>query len=603
MNIRKAVNFSQYLMFISIFIIIAALIFSTKITRQLFELQNQIVTVTDGVNDVLRLKSALLFERDYNVLNVASGHFSELKSNINKLQTGVAGLQIESKELPQMAFLLGDFQNKFEQLTTLQIAYGLSENEGLRGKFRNAAHALQNTFTQKSHEPLLILKLEIRRREKDFLLRGDEIYLKNHADLVSQLRNEIIKAQFSPSETIYLNELLSNYHTSFTEIANNLEQQGFHNGKGLRLALTQIESSISTLQRQLSQSLMDKIRTYFLWFFSTVVLSVVVLISLSAFWLMKVNTRIFKGIKKITETMQRITGESNFGLRFQHSEEDEFKLMCEDLNKLLTHFEKVLKNLEEAQDRMIQSEKLASLVGMVSGVAHELNTPLGVSITSGSIIKEQIQEIKQSFADKNLSKNRLEQILKDSEASIALLENNLARTNHLITQFKEITAYQNYSEQVEFSLFTIVESVIVGLNQEITKVDTTIDIDIPESWLFHCYAGAFGQIIQLLLVNALRHAVIPEKTLHIKISAKLDDTENLTLSVADNGKGVPQEDMAKIFEPFFTTSRKNGGTGLGLSVVFNLVEQKLGGKVQAKHNTPNGLIIELTVPNMKLYQK
>lgn len=600
MNIRRTVNRSQYLMYICMFLVIGALFVASYLIRYAFDMQVRITTISNNVNTVLNLKSALLFDRNYNVLNTANTHFIHLDEELEQLGQQIQLLSIKNNNLIEFKRLTKEFRKKFDQLIQLQFEYGLTENEGLRGKFRAAVHAMQKVFTAAAAPKLELLVLELRRREKDFLLRGLPTYLEVHDNLVTKLKSEMIAADFNNQKTTYLLALLDEYQINFKLITNNIQNQGVHSGLGIRGELTQLEHQLNNLKKALATDISADLRHLFLLFLGAIALIIITLISLSSFWLMAVNRKIYKSIEQISQTMHRITVQSNFSLRFQPDDNDEFNIMCNELNELLGHFERVLRNLEDAQHRLIQSEKLASLVGMVSGIAHELNTPLGVSITSGSIIKAQVQEIKQAFEEQNLSKSKLQQIIKESEQSIALLENNLERTNQLITQFKEITAYQNYSEKLDFCLFTIVESVVLGLTQEISKVDADIELDIPKPWVFNSYSGAYAQISQLLLVNALRHAVIPEQRLKIKVKARLSEDNGLTLTFSDNGKGVSENNIDKIFEPFYTTARKNGGTGLGLSVVFNLVDQKLNGNVVAKTNRPSGLIIEITVPNMQL---
>lgn len=600
MNIRRTVNRSQYLMYICMFLVIGALFVASYLIRYAFDMQVRITTISNNVNTVLNLKSALLFDRNYNVLNTANTHFIHLDEELEQLGQQIQLLSIKNNNLIEFKRLTKEFRKKFDQLIQLQFEYGLTENEGLRGKFRAAVHAMQKVFTAAAAPKLELLVLELRRREKDFLLRGLPTYLEVHDNLVTKLKSEMIAADFNNQKTTYLLALLDEYQINFKLITNNIQNQGVHSGLGIRGELTQLEHQLNNLKKALATDISADLRHLFLLFLGAIALIIITLISLSSFWLMAVNRKIYKSIEQISQTMHKITTQSNFSLRFTHDDNDEFNTMCNELNELLSHFERVLKNLEDAQHRLIQSEKLASLVDMVSGVAHELNTPLGVSITSGSIIKEQIQEIKQAFETQNLSKRKLQKMIKTSEQSLALLENNLERTGQLVTQFKEITAYQNYSEKLDFCLFTVVESVVFALNQEISKVDAVIELDIPKPWIFTSYSGAFAQISQLLIVNALRHAVLPDRQLTIKIKASLSTDYDLTLTFEDNGKGVLAQNIDKIFEPFYTTARKNGGTGLGLSVVFNLVDQKLNGKVVAKTNRPSGLIIEITIPNMRL---
>jgi signal transduction histidine kinase len=293
--------------------------------------------------------------------------------------------------------------------------------------------------------------------------------------------------------------------------------------------------------------------------------------------------------------MRCITSKSDFSLRFDESKDDEFAQLSSELNDLLAHFEMVLDKLSDAKDRMIESEKMASLVGMVSGVAHELNTPLGVAITCESILKESIIHLRSDFESGELQKSSLKKILDDSERAIELMETNLHKTEALITQFKEITSFQNYHESVEFSLKSVVEAVLTSLNHETRKIQADIQVDIDTDLTFIGYAGAISQILQILIVNTFRHAYSDKKVLNIIISAKKAN-EQLLLSVSDDGSGIKSENIDKVFEPFFTTKRSQGGTGLGLSVVYNLVTQKLKGQVSVASPEQKGVIVAISIP-------
>jgi len=206
----------------------------------------------------------------------------------------------------------------------------------------------------------------------------------------------------------------------------------------------QIKAKTSLLVANTSTQIEEKI-----WFILAISAGLIIIfITSSALWLLYVNNHIYKGLMSLSTTMQRITGKSDFSIRFVLSDDDEFSQLSGELNELLEHFELVLEKLSDAKDRMIESEKMASLVGMVSGVAHELNTPLGVAITCESLLKDRIVSLRQDFDNGSLKKSSLERMICDAEQSISLMETNLLKTEALITQFKEITAFQNYDETV-----------------------------------------------------------------------------------------------------------------------------------------------------------
>lgn len=601
MNIQKAVKQSQKLMYASIAILLLTLVFISQFIEAYIEIENDLKQVVHSVDEVLHLKNELLLDKNIKVIGSAGGSFERLNIGLTNLQKHLGRNELDYREeIVSLQNHASQLRAHFEHLVALQIEYGLSETEGLRGQFRQAAHSLQDIFKLHRKIEWNVLILEIRRREKDYLLRGYSRYLDMQNELFVQLKDSVLASELQQSDKEQIIQLIDQYDRLIDLLAINLNTQGLNSNQGLRAKLLELENKLKQSSTELTQLVAEHTTQRFWRYLFLSFTFIMMFIATSSFWLVRVNRRIFSGLNQLTQTMQRITGESDFTLRFEETQDDEFNLLVEHLNDLLIHFEQVLRNLDAARDRMIQSEKLASLVGMVSGVAHELNTPLGVALTCESIIKERITQLQKDFERGEIKKSNLEQIITDSKSSVELLETNLERTNQLITQFKEMTSFKSYDEAVEFNLYTLVESVAMALNQEFEKIECELVLSIDQDTKYKGYSGAIAQVLQLIFVNCIRHAYNPPQTLRIEVVAENEENDCLVIKVMDNGRGISSEHMDKVFEPFYTTRRNQGGTGLGLSVAFNLVNQRLGGEIDVQQNQPNGVVITLKIPKMTI---
>lgn len=247
-----------------------------------------------------------------------------------------------------------------------------------------------------------------------------------------------------------------------------------------------------------------------------------------------------------------------------------------NLRKLNRELEKSLRDLTLAQERLIESEKMVALGNMVSGIAHEINTPLGVSLTATSYILDQFEEMDGELL--NFSDEELSSLLNDVFESSEIVYESLKRSIELVSSFKEVAVNQHSNEKLAFDLLDYTHTVTRSLKHEFRHVVESIDIDIPEGIEVYSYPGAYSQILTNLVMNSIKHGFENIQNGHISISAT-DLGDNLFIVYKDDGIGIKKSNLKKIFEPFYTTKRANGGTGLGLSIVYNLVKTTLCGEI------------------------
>jgi len=265
-----------------------------------------------------------------------------------------------------------------------------------------------------------------------------------------------------------------------------------------------------------------------------------------------------------------------------------------ELHKSNSELEGSLIKLKIAQKELVEQEKMASLGGLVSGVAHEVNTPLGVSITAITHLEHEIDQFEKSIISGQIKKSSLERIVEESKEGIKIIFFNLKRAASLVQNFKEVAVDQTTEEKRNIDISGYIQEILTSLYPKFKKSAVKIETDLEENILLNTYPGTIAQIVTNLLMNSLIHAFDHGKlegVVKLKLSAEED---KVILTVADNGKGMDQETSNKVFEPFFTTQRASGGTGLGMHIVYNLVKQKLFGKITCESSPGKGTEIVIT---------
>ncbi len=261
--------------------------------------------------------------------------------------------------------------------------------------------------------------------------------------------------------------------------------------------------------------------------------------------------------------------------------------------------EQAIHDLHQTQEQMIESEKMASLGGLVAGVAHEINTPLGVTLTSASYLTHISQKFYNKFQNDSIKKSELNSYLEAVLDSSKLMNTNLNKAADLVRSFKQLALDQNSDEKKCFSLKESCDVVIISLYHEYETRHIQIINQIPETLLIESYPGVFSQIFSNILINALQHA-FDEKSEGEVIITCTESPDQLCLTLSDNGSGLTDEASQHIFEPFFTTRRYKGNSGLGMHVVYNLVNQKLKGSIQVSSHPAEGTVIKVCLPRIDL---
>ncbi len=256
---------------------------------------------------------------------------------------------------------------------------------------------------------------------------------------------------------------------------------------------------------------------------------------------------------------------------------------------------RTLDTLTLAQESLVQSEKFASLGSLVAGVAHEINTPVGVAVTGASFLLEESKKIEGKVNDGTIKKSEFLNFIDSVNEGARLVLSNTERAAHLIQSFKQVAADETSEARRSFELDAYLSEVLTSLRPKFKKTGIAVDCNCPADIQMDTYPGLLAQVLTNLITNALRHGYNEGDRGRIEIRARREN-EWVIIECANDGKPIPPEHLSKIFEPFFTTKRSEGGTGLGLNIVFNIVTQRLGGTVRVRSDAATGTCFTLRIP-------
>ncbi|MDA3899217.1 MAG: ATP-binding protein [Spirochaetes bacterium] len=275
--------------------------------------------------------------------------------------------------------------------------------------------------------------------------------------------------------------------------------------------------------------------------------------------------------------------------------EKELKLTMNNIELINSNLSETITNINETKQKLIETEKLASLGTLVAGIAHEVNTPLGTTLLTASYLAETTKQHVDRYYENKLTKTDFEDYINKNIETGTLILDNLIKASDLITNFKQIAVDQTHFEIRDFNIRLYLNNIIQSLNSLFKKTNHSIAIEDGEDVTITGYPGAFSQVITNLITNALHHAFENDKKGLIRISYHTDD-KMVSLSVSDNGVGIPEENLKHIYSPFFTTKKDEGGSGLGLQICYNLITQKMKGTIECQSSVNEGTTFTIRLP-------
>jgi signal transduction histidine kinase len=259
--------------------------------------------------------------------------------------------------------------------------------------------------------------------------------------------------------------------------------------------------------------------------------------------------------------------------------------------------ESALLELNATQKNLIDAERLAALGGLVAGVAHEVNNPIGISLMVASSFARRAEMFESELkSDTQLRRSRLEEFVRTSHDAARQLVANLHRAGELIQSFKQVAADRSHAERRQFALREATDQIIASLRPALKKASIAVKIDMPEGLIIDGYPGSYGQILTNLFLNAANHAFADRRSGTISIAARPRGNDDVEIIFTDDGAGMTPEVQRQAFDPFFTTRRDEGGTGLGLHIAYNLVTQQLGGRMMLDSRLGQGTTFRIIMP-------
>lgn len=339
-------------------------------------------------------------------------------------------------------------------------------------------------------------------------------------------------------------------------------------------------------------------------------------------------------IETLLSVVQKVTKEKSYAVRVPESEVQEIHVLGRAINAMLDRIEQqinklqlaeteirqlnqsleqkinertqalktsnqdllnTLETLHQYQNQIVETEKMASLGQMVAGVAHEVNTPIGLGVTASTLMQDRLADIQVAFDEKKLTSNQLQRFLSESNENLGIIYRNLERAASLIRSFKQVAVDQSNENRRQFSVSQLVNEVLLSLRPNLKKTQHEVVVECDEKLEIDSKPGPLNQILINLIMNSLIHAFENIEKGQIKIQVRVDQNRCF-VHYEDNGAGVPEHIKKRIFDPFVTTKRGEGGSGLGMHLVYNLVTQALNGKIYLESSLGEGVRIDFDFP-------
>lgn len=240
-----------------------------------------------------------------------------------------------------------------------------------------------------------------------------------------------------------------------------------------------------------------------------------------------------------------------------------------------------LEDMRQAQKLMVESEKMSFLGNLIAGLAHEINTPVGITLTAASHEKDLLNNLNELYSNEQLSKTKLEHFLEQSGNSLDLMMRSLKTTVKLINRFKLISVQSDVEEMKILDISELFNRIISDLREDPDCHGITFLYSSPEKILISSYEQVYTQIIHTLVINTIQHSFTDNSKREVYIDITLEEGE-IIIKYRDSGKGCSENQLQKLFDPFYTTKRHKGQTGLGLSIIYNIIKNRLQGHITAE---------------------
>jgi len=280
---------------------------------------------------------------------------------------------------------------------------------------------------------------------------------------------------------------------------------------------------------------------------------------------------------------------------FQNAQVDLLRTLCSTIAIAVANAN-VVARLQQTRQQLVMQEKMASLGGLVAGVAHEINTPLGICVTAASHLRHELQQLAEAQQARRLTVQQFSDFLASAESSSEMLVANTQRAASLVQSFKQVAVDKAAIQVRELDLGQYFAEVLQTLQPELSKARCQLDYQSPAALWLTADAGILAQLLTHLVMNSIQHAFLPQQQQRLITLVLSQQGQQLLIQYSDNGQGMVAEQLSRLFEPFFTTKRHQGFSGLGSHIVYNLVTVELQGNIQVRSEAGKGLIYRILLP-------
>ena len=301
-------------------------------------------------------------------------------------------------------------------------------------------------------------------------------------------------------------------------------------------------------------------------------------------------------LQRTQEHMERQTEAESEQVKLNFSLEEKVQQRTMALKEANNELIQTLEKLHQFQRQMVQNEKMASLGDMVAGVAHEVNTPIGLGVTASTMMLDRLSDMRKAFEEKTLKASSLSKFINESEENLNIIYRNLNRAAELISSFKQVAVDQSSENNRVFSFAKLMDEILMSMRPKLKKVNHLINVNCADNLVVESKAGPINQIMINLIMNSIIHGFEDVNKGQIDITIESVDDTKVSIEFKDNGKGIPEHLRKRIFDPFVTTKRGQGGSGLGMHLVYNLVTQALNGSISIISEEGKGVQFRILFP-------
>ena len=305
-------------------------------------------------------------------------------------------------------------------------------------------------------------------------------------------------------------------------------------------------------------------------------------------------------LQRTQEHMERQTEAESQQVKLNSSLEEKVYQRTTALKEANKELIETLEKLHQFQRQIVQNEKMASLGDMVAGVAHEINTPIGLGVTASTMMLDRLSDMRKSYEAKTLKASSLLKFMAEGEENLNIIYRNLSRAADLISSFKQVAVDQSSDNDRIFSFVKLMDEILMSMRPKLKKVNHQINVSCADDLVVESKAGPINQIMINLIMNSIIHGFEDMDKGQIDITIECIDDNKVCIEFKDNGQGIPKHLGKRIFDPFVTTKRGQGGSGLGMHLVYNLVTQALNGSISIVSEERQGAQFRIIFPVKKV---